>query len=55
MIAPERIPVDPISIRHMGAIEIQSVQIGVMAGWLSNFFDADATDEAKILHHKFVL
>ena len=31
MIAPERIPVDPISMRHMGAIEIQSVQIGVMA------------------------
>ena len=34
MIAPERIPVDPISIRHMGAIEIQSVQIGVMAAFV---------------------
>ena len=31
MIAPERKPVDPISVRHMGAIEVQSVQIGVMA------------------------
>ena len=29
--APERKLVDPISIRHMGAIEVQSVQIGVMA------------------------
>ena len=29
--APERKPVDPISVRHMGAIEVQSVQIGVMA------------------------
>ena len=34
MIAPERIPVDPISIRHMGAIEIQSIQIGVMAAFV---------------------
>ena len=29
--APERKPVDPISVRHMRAIEVQSVQIGVMA------------------------
>ena len=34
MIVPERIPVDPISIRHMGSIEIQSVQIGVMAAFV---------------------
>ena len=31
MIAPERKLVDPISVRHMGAIKVQSVQIGVMA------------------------
>ena len=29
--APERKLVDPISIRHTGAIEVQSIQIGVMA------------------------
>ena len=31
MIASEMKPVDSISVRHMGAIEVQSVQIGVMA------------------------
>ena len=31
MIAPKRKPVDPISTRLMGAIEVQSIQIGVMA------------------------
>ena len=31
MIAPKRKPVDPISTRRMGAIEVQSIQIGVMA------------------------
>ena len=31
MMAPESVPVDFISIRGMGAVEIQSVQIGVMA------------------------
>ena len=31
MMASELKPVDSISIWHMGAIEVQSVQIGVMA------------------------
>ena len=30
MIAPKRKPVDPISKGHLGAIEVQSIQIGVM-------------------------
>ena len=32
--ASERKPVDPISIRHMGAIEVQSVQMGLMAAFV---------------------
>ena len=32
--ASERKQVDPISIRHMGAIEVQSVQMGLMAAFV---------------------
>lgn len=32
--ASERKPVDPISIRHMGAIEVQFVQMGLMAAFV---------------------
>ena len=32
--ASESMPVDPISIRHVRAIEVQSVQIGAMAGYV---------------------